>query len=234
MEKPIKQRDQLRFRHVPVPRGEHRVAFTLCVVLLVLGILKFANAAHDVSEAASRKSCCTTNSPNQWCGSALALKDIVWESDKGAKIRFSDLQGHPQVVSLFYSDCHITCPMTLLSMKQVEAALPPELRSQVGFVLITFMPEFDSARVLHRFRGVENLSDRWALLRGSKKSTRLMANLLGVSFNVESYRLTHSPQIAVLDAEGRIVYRQSNLQSDPKAIVDAVRSALAMKIAKGS
>jgi len=119
-------------------------------------------------------------------------------------------------------------------MKQVEAALPPEVRSQVGFVLITFIPEFDSARVLHRFRGIENLSNRWTLLRGSKKSTRMIADLLGVSFSVESYRLTHSPQIAVLDTEGRIVFRQTNLQSDPRAVVNAVRSVLAMKITKGS
>src|SRR6185436_19425829 len=124
-----------------------------------------ANAAHNVPDLGHGAPCCTTSFSNQSSRPPLILKDAVWESDAGAKIRFSDLQGHPQVVSLFYSDCHITCPLTLLSMKQVEAALPPEVRSQVGFVLITFIPEFDSARVLHRFRGIENLSNRWTLLR---------------------------------------------------------------------
>ena len=120
-------------------------------------------------------------------------------------------------------------------MKQVEAALPPEVRSQVGFILITFIPEMDSVQALHRFRGIENLSNRWTLLRGSrKKSTRKMADLLGVAFDVKSYRLTHSPQIAVLDARGRIVFRQNNLRCDPGALVNAVRSALAMKITNGS
>jgi hypothetical protein len=56
-----------------------------------------------------------------------------------------------------------------------------------------------------------------------------MADLLGVSFFNDSYRLTHSPQIAVLDARGRIVFRQHDLRSDPRLIVDAVRSALVMK-----
>ena len=149
----MKKRDNLKFHHVPIRRGEYRVALTLCVAVLVLGMSNVANAAHDASDPGHRTPCCTTSPPNQSSGSALALRDTVWESDAGAKIRFSDLQGHPQVVSLFYSDCHITCPLTLLSMKQVEAALPPEVRSQVGFVLITFIPEFDSARVLHRFRG---------------------------------------------------------------------------------
>jgi len=228
------EEDKSKFHHVRIQLGDPDIAATLCVAALVLGIARFANAADDVSDLGHRRSCCTISSPGQSSGSALALRDTVWESDTGAKIRFSDLLGHPQVISLFYSDCHITCPLTLLSMKQVEAALPPEMRSQVGFVLITFIPESDSKRVLHRFRGIENLSDRWTLLRGSKKSTRMLADLLEVSFCVESYRLTHSPQIALLDAEGRIVFRQSNLHSSPGALVDAVRSALAMKITKGS
>jgi protein SCO1 len=211
-----------------------RVTFTLSVAVLVLGISQFAHAAHDVLDPGRDESCCNTSLSKPPVGSCLALKDAVWESDAGTKLRFSDLQGHPQVVSLFYSDCHITCPLTLISMKQVEAALPPELRSQVGFLLITFIPQYDSARVLHRFRGIENLSDRWTLLRGSKKSTRMLADLLGFSFSVESYRLNHAPQIAVLDAKGRIVFRQNNLYGSPKALVDAVRSALATKITKGS
>jgi protein SCO1/2 len=119
-------------------------------------------------------------------------------------------------------------------MKQVEAALPPDMRSQVRFVLITLVPGSDSAQALHRFRGIENLSDRWTLLRGSTESTRKMADLLGVSFFLNSYSFSHSPQIAVLDAGGRIVFRQRNLRSEPKALVNAVRSALAMKTKTGS
>ena len=59
----------------------------------------------------------------------------------GAKLRLSDLKGRVQVVSLFYSSCHITCPLTLISMRQAEAALPAHIRAQTGFVLITFVPE---------------------------------------------------------------------------------------------
>jgi protein SCO1 len=158
-----------------------------------------------------------------------SLSDAVWQSDNGTKLQFADLLGHPQVVSFFYSSCHITCPLTLLSMKQVEAALPAEVRSQVGFILITFVPEIDSVGALHRFRRMENLSDRWVLLRGSKRSTQKLADLLGASFSRDSYRMAHSAQIVVLDGRGRVVFRQQNLHSDPTQLVNAVRSAFATK-----
>ena len=50
----MKKRDNLKFHHVPILRGEYRVALTFCVALLVLGISKFANAAHDASDLGHR------------------------------------------------------------------------------------------------------------------------------------------------------------------------------------
>jgi len=38
----------------------------------------------------------------------------------------------------------------------IEAALPAEMRAQVGFVLITFLPDLDSPQALRRFRRMEN------------------------------------------------------------------------------
>jgi protein SCO1/2 len=218
------QLDLLKFRHLPLRYVGNRLALHLCAALVVCS--RFSSAAQAVPNLA-------TVLPDRPSPPALALTDAVWESDTGAKVRFSDLQGDVQVVSLFYSSCHVTCPMTLLSMKQVEAALPVEVRSQVGFVLITFVPEMDSAQTLHRFRGMENLSAHWTLLRGSKASTRKVSDLLRVSFSRDSYRLTHTPQIAVIDSRGRIVFRQQNLRSTPGALVSAVRSALATKTATG-
>ena len=159
----------------------------------------------------------------------LSTVEDTWTTDTGAKVRLADLKGRVQVVSLFYSSCHMTCPLTLVSMRQVEAALPAELRAQTGFVLITFLPEIDTVRVLHRFRGEQNLSARWTLLRGSDAATRKAADALGVAFRTDSFRLSHSPQIAVLDAEGRIIFRQRDLRASSAPLVNAVRSALNAK-----
>ena len=160
---------------------------------------------------------------------SLAALDDTWVTDSGAKVHLADLKGRVQVVSLFYSSCHMNCPLTLVSMRQVEAALPAELRAQTGFVLITFLPENDTARVLHRVRGEQNLSARWTLLRGSDAATHRVADALGVAFRTDSFRLSHSPQIAVLDAEGRIIFRQRELRASSAPLVDAVRSALNAK-----
>lgn len=177
------------------------------------------------SATGDRSACCATSPPAAPSGKTLSALAGEWESDAGVKLRLSDLKGRVQVVSLFYSSCHITCPFTLLSMRQVEAALPADIRAQTGFVLITFVPENDSARTLHRFRGEQSLSARWTLLRGSDAATRGVADLLGVSFRRDSYRLSHSPQIAVLDAEGRTIFRQRDLHASPAALVAAVQSA---------
>jgi len=74
------------------------------------------------------RSCCIpTDAP------AKPLKDkslyqlnSSWTNDDGKTIQLSSLRGRPQVVVMFFASCQLTCPLTVVQLKQLEAALPPK------------------------------------------------------------------------------------------------------------
>lgn len=185
---------------------------------------------------------CTTNSPSTarqaiCCSPASEATtatgrlffeiDSLWETDAGQRVRLDELRGRPQIVAMFYSSCHVACPLTIQTMKWIESKLPESSRSRIGFLLITFDPADDTPRALRTFRKAEQLNgNHWTLLRGSVTETKKAAAILGVSFKKESFRLTHTSQIAVLDAEGRMIFRQENLRASPDDAFEAVQSLL--------
>ena len=141
-------------------------------------------------------------------------------------MHLADLSGHPTVVALFYSSCHVACPITVRKLKQIESALPDSLRAKARFLLVTMDPEGDTPRALRAFRRDQQLSGRWTLLRGSLPSTAGLAGLLGVAYHKDAYRLTHSYEVTVLDAAGRIAYQDHRLHHDPGDLVRAMETCL--------
>jgi protein SCO1/2 len=148
-----------------------------------------------------------------------------WETDAGRPAKLAELQGQPQVLAMFYTSCHIACPVTVARMKQIESALPQRFRAKVGFALITFDPVTDTPETLHSYRKAQQLSDRWSLWRGSEAATRELAGRLGVAFERERYRLSHSNQIVLLDAQGRIISRLAGLRAPVDDLVKRLISA---------
>src|ERR1041385_1098575 len=89
----------------------------------------------------SETDCCPPTSNGPVSAKSVYEPASLWETDAGKTISLSDLAGRPQVAAMFYSSCHVACPLTLERLKEIESALPAGLRSHVGFVLITFDPD---------------------------------------------------------------------------------------------
>jgi protein SCO1 len=106
-------------------------------------------------------------------------------------------------------------------MKNIEAALPENLRTNVGFTLISFDSERDTPAALQAYRaGRELSSQNWTLLRGESDDVRELAALLGVIYRKDANgNFAHSNVITVLNAEGEIVYQQPGVNIDPQEIV---------------
>ena len=67
---------------------------------------------------------------------------------------------------MVYTTCESACPIIVSLMQHIEAALPLDLRSQVGFVLVTFDAR-DTPAVLSAYgarMGLDPMS--WLLLLG--------------------------------------------------------------------
>ena len=153
--------------------------------------------------------------------------ESTWTTATEQSLRLGDLQGKVQVLAMVYTTCESACPIIVSLMQLVEAALPPELRSQVGFVLITLDPERDTPSVLRAYSAKMHLDPAsWSLLSGRPDDVMDLAMLLGITYKRDRRGdYIHSNVITVLNKAGEIVHRHEGLQQDMASTLEAIRRA---------
>jgi protein SCO1/2 len=157
---------------------------------------------------------------------SLYLLDSTWTSDAGRKVKLGVLRGKPQVVVMFFASCQFTCPITVSDVQRIEAALPENLRTNTGFLLVSFDSVRDTPAALKAYRTTRELSSQnWTLLRGEPDDVRELAALLGVIYREDANgSFAHSNVITVLNAEGEIVYQQPGLNLPPDEIAAKLKA----------
>ena len=160
---------------------------------------------------------------------SLFQLESQWRSDAGKTVRLDVFGGRPVILTMFFSSCQFACPVLVHDLKRIEEALPPKLREQVDFVLVTFDTEKDTPEVLSAFRERQGLdAAHWSLLVGKPDDTRELAALLGVNYTREpSGQFAHSNTITVLNAQGEVAFQQLGLNRDPADVLRALTAATA-------
>jgi protein SCO1/2 len=138
------------------------------------------------------------------------------------------LQGKVQVLAMVYTTCASACPIIVSLMQRLEAALPPELHSQVGFVLVTLDPERDTPSVLRAYSTKMHLDPvSWSLLSGRPDDVMELAMLLGITYKRDQRGdFIHANVVTVLNKAGEIVHRHEGLQQDMASTLEAIRRAV--------
>ena len=152
--------------------------------------------------------------------------DARWRDQEGRERTLASLAGKVRVISMTYTHCAHTCPLIVAELKRIEAALSPEERERVGFVLVSLDPRRDTPDRLAEFAASVRLDPaRWTLLTGSEESVRELAALLAIRYRPEGEtEFSHSNTYLVLDAKGRVVHRRDGLGGgvdDPLAHIRA-------------
>jgi len=201
-------------------------AFVIILPLLGLALL---NGCSDRPVAAlSQRSCCPTNLP---CASKSTLPDrsiyqldSLWTTDSGAQTNLAALRGRIEVVTMFFANCEVACPLLVNDMKRIEAALPAEVRKQVGFVLVSFDPDRDTPETLRAYRNRQGLAQNWTLLRGKPEDVQELAVVLGLKYKKDLQgQFAHSNVITILGPEGEIIQQQSGLPQAIEPLVAAIK-----------
>jgi protein SCO1/2 len=196
----------------------------VCVAILV--IIFILNCAGQGTRCAEPPSCCQKDlakSPALTDRSIYQV-DSAWTNDLAKAVRLTDLRAKPQVLTMFFSHCQSACPLLVEEMKKIESALPVNVRSRVGFVLVSFDTERDTPEVLAGYREQHSLDPaRWTLLRGKSDDVLELAALLGVSFKKDAAgQFAHSNVITLLNAQGEIVKQQIGFGEGGKELVKSV------------
>jgi protein SCO1/2 len=152
---------------------------------------------------------------------AVSLTD-----QQGRTSQLADRRGQLTLVSMFYTSCQFVCPMLVDALRDTEAQLSAEERSRLSILMVTFDPEHDSVAVLKRTADQRALdSTHWTLARTDAKSVRKLAAVLGIQYRaLKNDDFNHTTALILLDAEGRIAGRSSQLGNADPAFVKVVKA----------
>lgn len=195
-----------------------------------LAILLSAPALPAAEDAADKPPCCRRAEPvAQPTDGSLHQLESEWTSDTGRRLRLGVLHGRPLLVAMFFTTCEYACPVLVHDLQRIEAALPPEQRREVDFLLVSLDPERDTPAALRAYRAAKGLGkEHWTLLTGGAEDVRELAALLGVNYRPDARgQLAHSNLITLLDRDGEVAYRLAGLNQDLGGLLQAVAAAVA-------
>jgi len=182
--------------------------------------------AYDAPKAAAASASAVSDvSPSD----SLYQLDIPLETANGGHTRFSKASGHARIVTLFYANCPMVCPLTIETLIKLDAALTPAERASVEILLVSLDPVRDTPQALSRLAHERHIPyKRWTLARASPSDTRKLAAALGIQYRALSdCGFQHSSILVLLDAQGREVGRSSELGAPAPEFLEAVRATVA-------
>ncbi len=127
----------------------------------------------------------------------------------GKAISTQTFLGKPLVISMVYTSCYKTCPMTIRHLaKVVEKARETLGKDSFSVAVIGFDTQYDSPQAMRLFakkQGIENSG--WYILSADSKTIATLTQELGFEFFPSPNGFDHVVQATVVDAAGKI-YRQ--------------------------
>lgn len=152
--------------------------------------------------------------------------DFALVDQAGENVRLADLRGKLVLVTGLYADCVLACPLIMAQTKRVLAKLPPEVRTQVRVLGITFDPEHDTPEVLADLaesHAVEAPAFRF--LTGDPERVDAILDRYGFarSRDPETGVIDHANLFFVVDRRGRLAYRFSLGGQQEAWLVEALR-----------
>ena len=162
-------------------------------------------------------------------GDSVYQLDAKLTDQRGQPVKLDGGRGQPVLVSMFYTSCQFVCPMLIDAARDTQAALTEAERRRVKVLLISFDPARDTPAKLEAMakeRGLD--ASQWTLARTDPATVRKIAALLKFQYRqLPDGEFNHSAELILLDGEGRIAARTSNLAGADARVVGALRKQLA-------
>lgn len=165
-------------------------------------------------------------------GDSMYQVQAAMTDQTGRTLAWQELRGRPTVLSMFYANCHLVCPLIITNAKALQRQLPPGSRDALGLAMISIDPARDTPEALADVARQHRLDPgHWRLLRPRDRDLRTLAAALGVRYRaLPGGSFNHSSVLILLDRDGREVARTrvDGPQPDP-VFVAAVRNHLARR-----
>lgn len=136
--------------------------------------------------------------------SVYHLQATTQDAD-GRPVAWTSLRGQPHVVSMFYTNRHLMCPLIIENAKSLQKQLSPRERAALGIAMISLDPARDTPAAMQEVAQRHRVPDGWQFLTPSDNDVRAIASVLDVRYRFrEDGSINHTSVLVLLDAEGRI------------------------------
>lgn len=141
----------------------------------------------------------------------------------GRSLGWQDLRGRAVVVSMFYSNCHLMCPLIIASGKALQQQLSSGDRDALDLAVLSIDPVRDTPVALQEVADAHHLDPRWRLLRPRDSDVRTLAAVLDIRYRAQpDGTFNHTSALILLDRDGRVLARSeiTGLQPDPGFVAE--------------
>jgi len=137
------------------------------------------------------------------------LGDFHFRDESGRPVALSDYRGMPVLISLIYSSCFHTCPVTTQYLKKAVRAAKDALGDRPFQVLsVGFDVPTDSPQRMASFRHIQAVkASNWAFLSADRPTIDVLTKVLGFAYYPSARGFDHLVQLSVVDDKG-VLYRQ--------------------------
>lgn len=146
-----------------------------------------------------------------------------WASTSGSTQGLKDMRGRPVVLSMIYTRCKASCPLTIAKMKELEAAAG---KGDYVFAMASFDPKNDTAPALKKYLADRKLDPaHWQMLSpNADRDARELAAATGVVYSRdEQGEYSHSNVVVLLDREGVIQAKLESLSAETTDFVKKLK-----------
>ncbi len=137
------------------------------------------------------------------------LGEHILKDANGQNISLSSFRGKPLVLSLVYTSCYHTCPLTTRHLaKVVEKARDALGKDRFDVAILGFDAPNDTPDAMRQFATKQGIMGKdWHLLSADQPTIEALAKELGFIYFPSPRGFDHIVQATVIDAQGSI-YRQ--------------------------
>jgi protein SCO1 len=160
-------------------------------------------------------------------GPAPTMPSFALVDQAGRTVNSESLLGRPLVVSFVFTTCREACPLITVQLARAQARARAErLDERVRFVSITLDPITDTPDALRRYAEAYGIDlAAWHFLTGPPDDVARVVHAFGVA-PVTRDRIVHGSLVVLVDGQGRIAERRTDLELDPDRLLAALRKLL--------
>jgi YVTN family beta-propeller protein len=159
--------------------------------------------------------------------SPVVIPDATLTDQHGELVSLDELRGKVALVFFGFTNCPDVCPMAMQSLRQLERTSEFD-RDEVAYVLVSVDGDRDTPEAMKAF--LAKYSPSFIGLTAEPAAVKLIASEFRASFFKGSptgqgngYDVSHSPQLFVVDAEGRLRAEFYNASNEAmKTVVSAL------------